>query len=44
MVNFLNKLEVYFQKEFTEKSGRIFIFSLIFLGSLPKSVGRKNEI
>ncbi|WP_041534038.1 ABC-2 transporter permease [Petrotoga mobilis] len=31
MVNFLNKLEVYFQKEFTEKSGRIFIFSLIFL-------------
>jgi len=31
MDNFMNKLEVYFQKEFTEKSGRIFIFSLIFL-------------
>lgn len=35
MSNFLNKLEVYFQKEFTEKSGRIFLFSLLFLFLVP---------
>ncbi len=35
MNNFLNKLEVFIQKEFTEKSGRIFLFSLIFLFVIP---------
>lgn len=38
MDNFLNKLEVFIQKEFTEKSGRIFLFSLIFLFVIPLNV------
>ena len=38
MNNFLNKLEVFIQKEFTEKSGRIFLFSLIFLFVIPLNI------
>src|SRR5690554_4681237 len=38
MDNFLNKLEVFIQKEFTEKSGRIFLFSLFFLFVIPLNI------
>ncbi|PNR94862.1 hypothetical protein [Petrotoga sp. 9PWA.NaAc.5.4] len=38
MDNFLNKMEVFFHKEFTEKSGRIFLFALIFLFVIPFNV------